>query len=749
MHNWPKALIIGALTGVLGLLLIPFCLHLEEDLGLGMLFKLRGPRTPPSNVIIVSMDKASAEQLNVSTEPDKWPRSLHAKLIEKLVNEGAAVIVFDIIFDEARSSTEDIQFAEAIRHAGNVVLGELLKIDTLPLSDRGEIYRGHLVVEKTVPPIEILAQNALALAPFPLPKVPVRVSQYWTIKKEAGDTPTLPVVAFQIFALKAYDDFIQLFKKAAPHHADKVPHKQDTLIKTRRINQHIMFLREIFKNEPAIPGRILEALDEQGKSSIDNDKARILASVTKLYRDGHSRYLDFYGPPGTIETIPYYQVLQSRAQLNDGGGRPDFKGKAVFVGLSETLRPEQKDGFYTVFSQRSGLDISGVEIAATAFANLVEDRQVRPLGFGALAATVFVWGVVLGMLCILSSPVISIAGVIGLSSLYLAVSYYQFKLMGMWYPLTIPILIQAPLGLFGIILWKYFRTHKEGENIRKALGFYLPGKVVDQVVKDIKEISNEGQIVYGTCLYTDVEQYTKLSERMGNKELSAFMKKYYEAAFSPVREKQGIISDLKGDSMLALWPTSQSDISIRTQACLAALEISHAVNQSNGPSSAVYLPTRIGLHSGEILLGNIGAIDHYEYRPLGDIVNTVERIESLNKQVGTKILVSDEILLGLKSFLTREIGEWMLRGKSRPMVIHELICCLEEAEEKQFNLCECFAIALDAYKHGLWKEAIDGFHESAGFSKEDGPSKYFLALCKEYQEKPPKEPWHILFQGSK
>jgi adenylate cyclase len=395
------------------------------------------------------------------------------------------------------------------------------------------------------------------------------------------------------------------------------------------------------------------------------------------------------------------------------------------------------------------VDISGVEIAATAFANLVEDRPVRPLGFGAYAVTVFVWGVVLGMLCFLLTPAISVAGVIGLSGLYLAASHYQFKVMGMWYPLTIPILIQGPLALFGTILWKYFRTHKEGENIRKAFGFYLPEKVVNQVVRNIKEISNEGQVVYGTCLYTDVEQYTKLSERMDNKELSAFMKKYYEAAFAPVRARGGIISDLKGDSMLALWTTSQPDISIRTHACLAALEISQAVNQSNGSSSTVHLPTRIGLHSGEILLGNIGAIDHYEYRPLGDIVNTVERIESLNKQVGTKILASDEVVQGLKGFLTREIGEWMLRGKSRPIVIHELICRFEESVGKHFNFCKCFAIALDAYKRGSWKEAIDGFHETTRFMKEDGPSKYFLEKCQEYQKNQPKEPWHVLEQSPK
>ena len=94
------------------------------------------------------------------------------------------------------------------------------------------------------------------------------------------------------------------------------------------------------------------------------------------------------------------------------------------------------------------------------------------------------------------------------------------------------------------------------------------------------------------------------------------------------------------------------------------------------------LPTRIGLHSGQMVLGHVGAMDHYEYRAVGDIVNTAARIERLNKLFRTRMLASDDLLFGLDDFLTRRLGTFLLAGKSKPLVIHELICRQDEATER-------------------------------------------------------------------
>jgi len=463
-----------------------------------------------------------------------------------------------------------------------------------------------------------------------------------------------------------------------------------------------------------------------------------------MYQSADSRYLNFYGPPGTITTVPYYQVLRSQEKTAATRKLLDLNGKAVFVGLSERLRPEQKDGFYTAFSQLSGLDISGVEIAATAFANLLEDMPVRPPGFGAHLATIFLWGLVLGIFCRLFPTVIAAGSVIGMSVLYLIAAQYQFKNTGSWYPLVLPLFFQAPIAFFGTVLWKYCDTNKERQNIRKTFGYFLPDKVVDQLAKNMADIKTSSQIVYGTCLCTDAEQYTTLSETMDPKELSSFMNKYYEAVFEPVRQHGGIVSDVKGDSMLAIWATAHPDASLRNQACLAALDISSAVHRFNQSSDTLQLPTRIGLHSGQMLLGTIGAIDHYEYRPVGDIVNTASRIEGLNKYLGTRILVSEEVLVQLDGFLPRELGKFLLVGKSTPIVVYELMCRMEESNEQQRSLCGMFAEALSAYRRQSWEETIKILNEFMKIYREDGPSIFYLKLSEEYRENPPGEMWNGL-----
>ena len=126
------------------------------------------------------------------------------------------------------------------------------------------------------------------------------------------------------------------------------------------------------------------------------------------------------------------------------------------------------------------------------------------------------------------------------------------------------------------------------------------------------------------------------------------MNRYYAVLFEPVKRHGGLVQDVVGDSMLAIWATTEPDASLRNRACLAALDIAAAVDRFNADSGRLALPTRIGLHSGRLLLGSVGAMDHYEYRAVGDIVNTATRLEGLNKHLGTRMLVSADVLEGLR-----------------------------------------------------------------------------------------------------
>jgi adenylate cyclase len=193
--------------------------------------------------------------------------------------------------------------------------------------------------------------------------------------------------------------------------------------------------------------------------------------------------------------------------------------------------------------------------------------------------------------------------------------------------------------------------------------------------------------------------------------------------------------------MLALWVATRPETALRDKACFAVLDIQKALQQFNQSSDALQLKTRIGLHAGQILLGDIGALDHFQYTPVGDIVNSAARIENLNKYLGTHVLVSEEVMHQLNGFLPREVGKFRLKGKVNPIVIYELLSRAEESDEKQRKACAIFAEALSAFRRQSWDEAIEKFNHSIENLGEDGPSLFYIGLSEQYKMAPPEEPW--------
>ncbi|MCL5023884.1 MAG: adenylate/guanylate cyclase domain-containing protein [Nitrospirae bacterium] len=737
-----RAITLGVLIGLTGLIfgLSPLGGDLEETLGLSLLFKLRGPRKAPSDVIIVSIDKISADHLGLPYDTRKWPRTLHARLVEHLAKEGASVIAFDMYFDEARSPGEDRVFAEAVGKAGNVVLCERIRSEKISLNGKESLPSGDVSIVRLLPPVTPIGENASALAPFPLPKVPVRVSQYWTFVTGAGETPTLPVVAFQIFSTQVYDEFLSLLKKASSYPLPETLPGKEMLSTPGTIEKTILAIRNIFEKEPAGSAGMLNWMSRAKTAPGDLPGQQRLASLVKMYRNPDSLYLNYYGPPGTITTVPYYRMIQ-KANGEGPPSPPSMKGKVVFVGLSELLEFEQKDGFYTVFSQEDGRDISGVEIAATAFANLIEDLPLRSLGPAAHIALLLWWGLLVGVLCRVFSAPLAAGGLIALGLLYLFFSEHQFASLGRWYPLVSPLFFQMPLAFFGAVLSKYIEANRERRNITKAFRHYVPAEVAERLAEDVAELKAGGRLVHGVCICTDVEHYSSLAETMELRQLGRLMNEYYERVFGPVKEHGGFISDVIGDSTLALWISSDPADLPRDEACLAALGIDSAVREFNRDREGPRLRTRIGVHAGQLLLGNVGAADHYEYRPVGDMVNTATRIEGLNKHLGTRILVSGEVMRHAEGLLAREIGAFLPEGKTRPLVVHELICAIGEADAQRRECCRLFQEGLSLFRRQLWDEAGVKFGEAGDCMEEDGPSRFYLRLCEEFRNNPPGESW--------
>jgi len=740
MSRVGKTILFGLLVAVIGVVVsfTDVAHEVEENSGLGLLFHLRGFKPPPSEVLIVSIDRESSERLSLPDNPDRWPRSVQARLVDILAKEGASVIVFDLYFIDPRSATEDGLLAEAIRSAHNVVLAEPLKARDIPASNLAGISTAEHRVVETVKPIAPIARAAFASAPFVLPRLPVKVNQYWAFQTAAGDLPTFPVVAFQLYALPAYEEFLGLLKKVKPMAVQGL-RPSSAAFEAGGAIKLIREIRSIFEGEPSLAARMSAELQRSGLAERDPSKSALVKSLIGMYGGEDHRYLNYYGPPRTLRTVPLHQVLQA-GELS-GASAIDFKGKAVFVGLSEIALTEKKDSFYTTFSRSDGVFLSGAEIAATAFSNVLQKTPVIPVSAPILLAVIFLWGVLAATVGRLTSALVGALAIAGASLIYLFAAVFKFQVDGTWYPVIVPLFIQSPLAFGGGVLWNYFETNKERRNIRKALSYYVPDEVVDHLAANIADMRRDDQTLYGVCLFTDCASYTTVSERMPPGELNEFMHQYFAAIFEPIKQNGGRVVTLEGDAMLAVWRGAQADARMREQACAAALGIARAVHRFNDLLENFKLPTRIAVHAGEIFFGNIGAEGHYTYGVMGDTVNTASRMDGLNKYLGTEILVSDEVIRDVKGFLTREAGTFLFKGKSQRIRVHELLSRADEAAEMQRNACTIFAEGLSAFRCHSWPQAKEKFEQSADLLHGDRLSGFYLDLFERYKNHPPKEPW--------
>jgi adenylate cyclase len=234
----------------------------------------------------------------------------------------------------------------------------------------------------------------------------------------------------------------------------------------------------------------------------------------------------------------------------------------------------------------------------------------------------------------------------------------------------------------------------------------------------------------GACVTTDAERFTSVAERIGPAAAVECINRYFEVLFRPVYDNGGFISDVKGDGALAIWAEFSPDPELRAKVCRACLEMAGNAAQFHRRYPEQGWATRIGAYFGPIALATVGALEHYEYRAVGDTVNTSSRLEELNKRLGTRLLVSAELVEGLDEFLYRDLGEFELRGKQRRVRVCELVARRDEASDRQLRLCEDFAAAMLAQCAGRLEEAHSGLVELCARHPEDGPSRFQLRRCR-------------------
>ena len=408
--------------------------ELEENIGLAWLFRVRGTVEAPSDVVIVSMDKLSAAQLGHNGKMRDWPRQLHAQLVDKLTQLGATAIVFDVFFEDSKNA--DSTLAAALARSQRVILAQEFWRDRM----------GADTIEKLVSPTSQLASASLSLAPFPLPKYPNRVNQFWMFQDIGKPVPTLPLLALQVSVQNI------LKKEELQVGLDAIGLSAIDLTDAKQLKRFVIKLHALLRHDPAAAERILQKLNNNNLLSIQ--AKRLLTSLLHAYSGG-SRFLNHYGPAKTIPVLSYSSLVQV-----DAATAPDLTNKVVFIGAIEPF-PRQSDRFYTVFSNVSEVDVSGVEIAATAFANLLTESTLRQLDVWQQIALIFVFGSLIGVVAFLLPGVAAISTTILLGGLYYGICQWLFNQHQLWLPLATPLLIQLPITLVLGLLLQFLNSRKQ------------------------------------------------------------------------------------------------------------------------------------------------------------------------------------------------------------------------------------------------------------------------------------------------
>ena len=450
------------------------------------------------------------------------------------------------------------------------------------------------------------------------------------------------------------------------------------------------------------------------------------------------RLIDYYGEARTIPTVSLYQALDPKGMLPPGF----FRGKLVFVGASQETGQHNagKDAFPTPFTSADTYTTYGVEIHATLAANFLDGRRIRVLPTWLETALLLLLPLVASLVFMQFRPLWG--GLVFLLMLPgpFLVGWLVFSRQGIWMPVTIPTVVQLPLAYGLSLLWYYLTTAKDRERIKRAFGHYLAPEMVAQLAEDPDRVNLGGEEIVATAMFTDLAGFTSIAEKKSAPETVHMLNEYFSQATQHVFEFQGTLVKYIGDAVFAIWGAPLHRPDHATLACRAALALARSeAGRGDG------LKTRIGVHTGTMVVGNLGSAQRFDYTAIGDAVNLASRIEGLNKAFGTRVLASADALAQTDGvFLTRSLGRVRVVGRTEPVVLHELLGLAEEgAVQDPSPAClQAFARGLDRFAAGQFREAADLFREALGHAGgKDAPSEAFWRFAEGYAVAPPEGTW--------
>lgn len=293
-----------------------------------------------------------------------------------------------------------------------------------------------------------------------------------------------------------------------------------------------------------------------------------------------------------------------------------------------------------------------------------------------------------------------------------------------------------------------FRTVRDsleqGKMAIRAMRKYVPITLLRQLYHEHKEVSLGAEPIELSMLFSDIRDFTTLSENLSGTELSRALGLYLHAMAQGISSQQGTIDKYIGDSVMAFWNAPMPIENDARRACLAALHSARACDQLFDSPEWGTLPrwvTRYGIHRDRVMVGNFGAPDRLNYTAMGDGVNTASRLEGLNKAYGTLIMVSETVRDAVgDEFVFRKLDWVAVKGKTKPTAVFELLG--EAATTKKPECAQVYERAFEAYCAREFSSAIELLRPQID---DDPPSKVMFQRCVGFQKLPPPSDWNGVF----
>jgi len=427
-----------------------------------------------------------------------------------------------------------------------------------------------------------------------------------------------------------------------------------------------------------------------------------------------------------------------------------FKDKIVLVGATAT-------GIYDLRVTPFNENTPGVEIHAQVIDSILkgiflqEPLWSRTYVLAVLAGLAIALALILPLMGAIPGAVLTIILLVGL----LALDYFYFFLrMGYWLPVSYQALQLGSTFLF-ITIYRYATEEREKRFIKDTFGRYLAPSVVEHLTLNPELIQLGGEQTELTAFFSDIQGFSTISEKLGNPQLLvALLNDYLSVMANVIETYEGTIDKYEGDAIIAFWgaPVHFPDHALR--ACYACLDQQEKLvelrekwsKEGKWPEIVNEAKVRMGINTGQMVVGNMGSSGRMNYTIMGDAVNLAARLEGANKAYGTFSMISGDTYAQVKDKVeVRELDFLRVVGKTEPVRVYELLSRKGDLDPNKARILGAFMEGMEAYKRMEWQKAADLFQAVLNLDPDDMPSRAYLSRCKQYAIVSPPPDWDGVF----